>query len=211
MGQGGPVPVQEVVAVVARPTARTDAAPVPPILLRPPGRPPGRPPEEELPPPRPGGRLVELVDGVLLATPAGAAPHARAVRRLGRALEAACVPPLEVFSPLTLRLDGETEVLPDVAVVAVDEPLPSYPRDVQLVAEVLSPRSRRTDVALKARVYADARVPVFLVVDPDAVTLAVHVLRGDGYVEVARAARTSAAAVPEPVSVLLSPADLIQA
>jgi hypothetical protein len=65
-------------------------------------------------------------------------------------------------------------------------------------------------VALKARVYADARVPLFLVVDPDAVTLAVHVLSGDGYVEVASAARTGAAAVPEPVPVRLSPADLIR-
>ena len=73
-----------------------------------------------------------------------------------------------------------------------------------------SPRSRRTDVALKARVYADARVPLFLVVDPDAVTLTVHELRGDGYVEVSGATRRSAAAVPEPVPVLLSPADLIR-
>jgi Uma2 family endonuclease len=196
--------------VVARPSGRTDAAPVPPVLLRPPGRPSGRPPDQELPPARAGGRLVELVDGVLLATPADAAPHARATRRLSRALEAACDPPLEVFAPFTLRLAGETELLPDVAVVAVDEPLPRYPRDVRLVAEVLSPRSRRTDVALKARVYADARVPIFLVVDPDAVTLAVHVLRGDGYAEVARAARASAAAVPEPVPVLLSPAELVR-
>ncbi len=208
--------------MVARPADRTDAAPVPPILLRPPGwsaggppggppgEPPGRPPEVLPPPARAGGRLVELVDGVLLATPAGSAPHARAARRLGRALEAACEPPLEVFAPFTLRLEGETELLPDVAVVAVDDPLPRYPRDVRLVAEVLSPRSRRTDVALKARVYADARVPLFLVVDPDAVTLAVHELRGDGYVEVARAGRSSAAAVPEPVPVLLSPADLIR-
>ncbi len=159
---------------------------------------------------RPGGRLVEVVDGVLLATPAGAAPHARAARRLAQALEEACEPPLEVFAPFTLRLAGETELLPDVAVVAVDDPLPRYPRDVRLVAEVLSPRSRRTDVALKARVYADARVPLFLVVDPDAVTLAVHELRGDGYVEVSRATRRSAAAVPEPVPLLLSPADLIR-
>lgn len=196
--------------MVARSNARTDAAPVPPVLLRPPGRPPGRPPEEELPPGRAGGRLVELVDGVLLVTPADGAPHARAARRLSRALEAACEPPFEVFTPFTLRLAGETELLADVAVVAVDEPLPRYPRDVQLVAEVLSPRSRRTDVALKARVYADARVPVFLVVDPDAVTLSVHVLRGESYVEIARAARTSAAAVPEPVPVLLSPAELIR-
>ncbi len=196
--------------MVARPTARTDAAPVPPILLRPRGRPPGRPPDEDLPPPRAGGRLVEVVDGVLLATPADAAPHARAARRLARALEAACAPPLEVFSPFTLRLAGETEVLPDVAVVAVDDPLPRYPRDVRLVAEVLSPRSHRIDVALKARVYADAGVPLFLEVDPDAVTLAVHVLRGDSYVEAARAARSRAVAVPEPVPVLLSPADLVR-
>ena len=192
--------------MVARPTARYDAAPVPPILLRP----PGRPPDEELAPGRSGGRLVELVDGVLLATPADAAPHARAARRLTRALEAACEPPFELFSPFTLRLHGETELLPDVAVVAVDDPLPRYPQDVRLVAEVLSPRSRRTDVALKARVYADARVPLFLVVDPDAVTLAVHVLRDDGYVEVASAVRTGAAAVPEPIPVRLSPADLIR-
>lgn len=205
--------------MVARPTARSNTAP---ILLRPPGRSSGPagstgrspdddlPPDDDRPPARAGGRLVELVDGVLLATPADAALHARAVRRLARALEAASEPPLEVFAPFTLRLAGETEVLPDVAVVAVADPLPRYPRDVRLVAEVLSPRSRRTDVALKARVYADAGVPLFLVVDPDAVTLAVHALRGDGYVEVARAARGSAAPVPDPVAVLLSPADLVR-
>ena len=138
---------------------------------------------------RAGGHRVELVDGIPLVGPTLAAPHQRAVRRLARAFEAVCRPPLEVFSPFTLRVAPDTEVVPDVAVVAVDEPLPRYPRDARVVAEVLSPRSRRADVVLKGRVYADAGVPVLLVVDPDAVTLAVHVLRGAAYVEVARAAR----------------------
>ena len=132
------------------------------------------------------------------------------MRRLARAFEAVCRPPLEVFSPFTLRVAPDTEVVPDVAVVAVDEPLPRYPRDARVVAEVLSPRSRRADVVLKGRVYADAGVPVLLVVDPDAVTLAVHVLRGAAYVEVARAARAGSARLPGPVPVRLSPADLMR-
>lgn len=188
--------------MAVRPVSRAETAPVPPLLPV---------PGDDLPPPgRPGGRRVELVDGVLLVAPGVAAPHQRAARRLARAFEAACGPPLEVFSPFTLRLDGDTEVVPDVAVVAVDNPLPRYPRDARLVAEVLSPRSRRTDVALKGRVYADAGVPLFVVVDPDAVTLVVYVLRGGGYVEVARAARAGSAAVPDPVGVLLSPAELVR-
>jgi len=193
--------------VAARPEPRAGPTPRPPVPLRPVRRVPADEPAARG---RAGGHRVELVDGVLLVGPTVAAPHQRAARRLARALEAACAPPLEVFSPFTLRVADDTEVVPDVAVVAVDEPLPRYPRDARVVAEVLSPRSRRTDVALKGRVYADAGVPVFVVVDPDAVTLAVHVLRAGSYVEVARAARADAARLPGPVPVRLSPADLVR-
>ena len=192
--------------MAARPDPRADRTLAPPVPLRPVSRPftvddlPGRA----------GGRRVELVDGVLLVGPGVAAPHQRAARRLARALEPACHRPLEVFSPFTLRLADDTEVVPDVAVVAVEDPLPRYPRDARLVAEVLSPRSRRTDVALKGRVYADAGVPVFVVVDPDAVTVEVHELRGGGYLEVARAARAEELEVPEPLRVRISPAELVR-
>lgn len=193
--------------MAARAEPRAGPTPPSPVPLRSVGR---APPEEPVAPGRAGGHRVELVDGVLLVGPTVAAPHQRAARRLARAFEAACGPPLEVFSPFTLRISEDTEVMPDVAVVAVDEPLPRYPRDARVVAEVLSPRSRRTDVALKGRVYADARVPVFVVVDPDAVTLAVHVLRAGSYVEVARAARAGSARLPGPVPVRLSPDDLVR-
>ena len=190
--------------------ARPDPRPGPTLTGPVPLRPASRPLTVDDLPGRAGGRRVELVDGVLLVGPGVAAPHQRAARRLARALEAACRVPFEVFSPFTLRLADDTEVVPDVAVVAVEDPLPRYPRDARLVAEVLSPRSRRTDVALKGRVYADAGVPVFVLVDPDAVTMAVHELRGGGYVEVARAARAEAVEVPQPVRVRITPAELVR-
>lgn len=155
-------------------------------------------------------RRIEVVDGTLLIGPGVAAGHQRAARRLARALESGCAAPLEIFSPFTLRLDGDTELVPDVAVVTVPDPLPRYPRDVRLVAEVLSPRSRRTDVALKGRVYADAGIPVFVVVDPDAVTIAVHELRGAEYEQVGAAARDGSVLLPDPVPVRLSPAALLR-
>lgn len=75
------------------------------------------PRSDELPPLNPGpitraeldampddGRRHELLDGILLVTPAPAPKHQRVVRRLSRLLEDACPEALEVFfAPLAWR------------------------------------------------------------------------------------------------------------
>lgn len=149
-------------------------------------------------------RRYELIDGILLVSPGVVALHQRAAARLFSVLERRCPPDLEVLGPFTLRLARNTEVIPDLAVIRPGpDPLPRYPRDVLLVAEVLSPSTRRQDLTLKKQVYADAGVPAYWVVDPDEPSLtAYELLEGDyvlgGHVA---AADTFAAALPFAVEV----------
>lgn len=106
------------------------------------------------------GLQYELIDGILIVSPAPVPKHQRAAKVVFRLLDSTCPADLEVFfAPLDFRPDKKTSVQPDVLVVrrdAVGElnivvaPL--------LVVEVLSPSTRRKDIVLKHSVYAEAGV-----------------------------------------------------
>ncbi len=64
------------------------------------------------------GLQYELLDGLLLLTPAPVPLHQRAIRRLLLVLEAACPPSMQVFfSRLDWRPDRFTPLQPDLLVV----------------------------------------------------------------------------------------------
>ncbi|HEV2843515.1 MAG TPA: Uma2 family endonuclease, partial [Thermoanaerobaculia bacterium] len=93
-------------------------------------------------------------------------------------------------APMDVRLPSgiADPVQPDVVVfLKGNEPrweLSYYQGVPDLVAEVLSPSTRRRDRTIKMDAYRDAGVPEYWLVDPDARTVVVYVLEpGKGYTE----------------------------
>lgn len=121
------------------------------------------------------GTRRELVDGVLLVTPAPTHLHQKACALLYDALR----PYLRdravgdlLWSPADLTL-GEDEVLqPDLFVILPRHAAPGVPWEaidqLLLAVEVVSPASARADRTVKRRRYQRAGVPEYWVVDPDA-------------------------------------------
>src|SRR5699024_4268096 len=70
-----------------------------------------------------GGLQYELLDGLLLVTPAPVRAHQRAVGNLHLLLRAACRPGFEVLlAPFDWRPDRRTSLQPDLLVVRDDDP-----------------------------------------------------------------------------------------
>lgn len=130
---------------------------------------------------------TEWVDGVVVmmaATPVP--PHQRAARRLANRLELD-LPQLWVECGLTVVLPRNRERVPDIVALAHRPgPDPSeLTRGWQiqlcpvLVAEVLSPSTRREDLIRKSVEYAERGISQYWVVDPEARTIEV-LANGEG-------------------------------
>lgn len=128
----------------------------------------------------------ELSFGTLVVTPAPNTRH--------QAVAAAVVGFLVARKPPSQRVLLEAELLirPDVVkrpdVQVVDESLVGgqYVAGVPaLVVEVHSPSTKVLDLTEKRLVYAQARIPAYWLVDPDARTVTILELTADAYREVA--------------------------
>ncbi len=121
------------------------------------------------------GMRHELLDGAHFVTPAPARAHQRVLANLFGQLrrEVSTDAPVEVlFSPADIRLSHSTLVQPDLFVVAkpagpaqdrwADTPAP------RLVAEILSPATAARDRGAKRRLYLEAGVEEYWIVDIDA-------------------------------------------
>jgi len=125
-------------------------------------------------PEEPGYRM-ELLDGLLVKDPSASVPHQRVSRRLQRMLEdyfRVVDPEGEVFNaPLDLTLGRHTVVQPDLFYVAGSQKdLVQHARvdgTPTLVVEILSPSSGRKDRLQKLRIYQNAALPHYWMVDPD--------------------------------------------
>lgn len=133
------------------------------------------------------GRRHEIVDGEHVVTPAPGVQHQRVVRRLARALEDAAAAGTggEVFfAPLDVRLSPHDVVEPDVLWVSAarlaveNNRLAAIP---ELVAEVLSPSSRRIDEVLKRRRYELFGVDEVWIVDPEVEVVRVYRRQVEGF------------------------------
>jgi Uma2 family endonuclease len=111
------------------------------------------------------GLQYELLDGILLVTPAPVPQHQRAAGRLHLLLGPACPPGLEVFfAPLDWRPDLRTSLQPDLLVVRDEDiELANIRKPLVLAVEVLSPSTRRKDLVLKRSKYQDAGVSSYWV------------------------------------------------
>jgi Uma2 family endonuclease len=158
------------------------------------------------------GLQYELVDGVLLVSPAPRPVHQRALLELAVLLREACPRSMETFvAPLDFQPTRRRSLQPDICVVkAEDVEEKNVTRPPVLVVEVLSPSTRSKDLLLKRVVYAESGVPAFWVVDPDLPALSVNELRDGQYVEVAtvKADEPYDATAPFPVRVV--PAALVE-
>jgi Uma2 family endonuclease len=154
------------------------------------------------------GRRHELVDGVLLVTPAPARRHQRALINLVILLEAACPEHLEVLvAPFDVALGESTVLQPDVLVARridlTERDLPSAP---VLAVEVLSPSTRRVDLHLKRAVLEAAGCPSYWAVDPEEPAVTVWQLRDGRYVEVAHVAGAERVDLDAPYPLTVCPA-----
>jgi Uma2 family endonuclease len=169
------------------------------------------------------GHRYELIDGVLIVSPAPRLLHQRAVVELVVRLHARVAQSLEVIvAPFAVRPDGQlplfnqqTELQPDILVALrsalSEKDLPSAPL---LAVEVLSPSTRMVDLTLKKAAYERMGTASFWVVDPDVPDVRVFELDDAHgapaeYRLVAQVAGNDVLDVVRPFPLRLRPADLI--
>ena len=166
------------------------------------------------------GHRYELLDGVLIVTPAPGHLHQRAVLRLAIALDAAAPVEIETLTaPFAVRPQGllplheqSTELQPDVLAARVgdytDRDLPMAPL---LAVEVLSPSTRLFDLNLKRAAYERMGAASFWLIDPKPVELWAYELDEAGsYRQVAHALGEQVFEAQRPFPVAVSPAELLR-
>ena len=159
------------------------------------------------------GRRYELIDGMLIVSPAPAVRHQRVAFLLGMLLEDACPDDLVVFgTPVNVRFSLRSALEPDVTVARVtDSGGVRLEQTPLLVAEVLSPDSVLRDLNLKKAAYERPGIPSYWVVDPDLdqPSLRAYELDGGSYAEVAHVTGGEAFRAGKPFDVEVVPDRLV--
>jgi Uma2 family endonuclease len=166
------------------------------------------------------GHRYEVLDGVLVVSPAPRPVHQRGVARLLIALDAAAPVDVEVLpAPLAVRPQGHlpleeqlTELQPDIVVAReADYGERDLPTSPLLAVEVLSPSTRLFDVNLKRAAYERMGAPSYWLLDPATETLTAFELDADGrYQPVAKAQGEEEFAVARPFPFRTRPAGLLR-
>ncbi|MEV4260098.1 Uma2 family endonuclease [Kribbella sp. NPDC049584] len=114
------------------------------------------------------GMRYELVDGVLLVTPAPLPIHQTAVLELAVRLRSACPDDLKVFiAPTDFQPTRQRSLQPDVLVCRRADVGPRAVEKPPLLAvEVLSAATRSKDLVFKRRLYEEAGVTSYWIFDP---------------------------------------------
>lgn len=133
-------------------------------------------------------RPVELLEGVLSRMAPQGDDHAWAVGRLTTAIARRLPDGLEVAPQMPLAASDLSEPEPDLAVVPRRERRSGLHRTAALVVEV-AVTSLRRDLGIKARIYAEAGVERYWVLDLTADEAVVHTGPGpSGYARAERVA-----------------------
>lgn len=164
------------------------------------------------------GLRYELLDGVLVVSPAPSLWHQVALLALYRLVQAACPRDLYVLvAPVDWRPSTTTNLQPDLLVTRrtdlfAVEGLKNLVAPPALAVEVLSPSTRRLDRVAKLSVYQDARIPSYWLVDPSPTdpSLQALELRDGHYVEVAHVHGDEEWTAERPFPVTVRPAGLIE-
>jgi len=165
------------------------------------------------------GHRYELLDGVLVVSPAPRRRHQRGAFRLAMALDAAAPDDVEVLpAPFAVRPQGHlplseqlTELQPDIVVGRdadfTERDLPAAPL---LAVEVLSPSTRLFDLNLKRAAYERMGAASYWLLDPATETLTAFELDAAGtYQVVAEATGTQSFVVERPFPFRARPVDLL--
>ena len=156
------------------------------------------------------GLQYELLDGMLLVSPAPSKNHQRAVGRMFILLTTACPPGLEALvAPLDWRPDQLTSLQPDVLVLNTTDLHVPVSESMILAVEVLSPSTRRKDLFLKRSKYQDAGVASYWIVDPEAPSITALDLVDGRYVPVGEVTGEEVLTVEKPFPVTIIPSKLI--
>jgi Uma2 family endonuclease len=152
------------------------------------------------------GRRHELIDGEHLVTPAPDRRHQEVSGRLFFAIEShlRAHPLGEVYTaPLDVILSDVDIVQPDLIFVSNERRAvlgASVHGAPDLVIEILSPSSRRTDETAKRRLYDRMSVREYWIVDPEIEVVKVHRRADDGaFPRVAEHARDAGDALTTPL------------
>src|SRR5690625_935148 len=157
------------------------------------------------------GHRYELLDGLLIVSPAPRFRHQDVVANLYSVLRAAAPTGLKVlFAPFDVVLAENTVIQPDLLVAPrdafTDTDLPVAPL---LAVEVLSPSTRGVDLLLKKERLERAGCRHYWVVDPEEEPSVIAWDLADGvYRETARANGTELFKVTAPFPVSFTPASL---
>jgi Uma2 family endonuclease len=163
------------------------------------------------------GRRYELLDGVLLVSPAPGVWHQEVVLELAIRLRAACPPELHVvIAPFEWRRGRRTALQPDLLVARRADLLAVeggkfLGEPPVLAVEVLSSSTRRIDRLSKLSAYEEAGVDSYWLVDPDPQAPSLQALElVDGrYVEVGCPSGEQAWQAQRPFPVTIRPAALV--
>lgn len=143
------------------------------------------------------GRRYELYDGEVRVVPSPLPVHQLVAMNLVDIFRTCghTHGGLVLVSPIDIIFSDYDVIQPDVVffeasrrhLVHLDAPIRHHP---DIAVEVLSPSTRAIDRGRKMEMLAGYGVPEYWIVDPDAETIELYVLRGDGYALAQRAAGT---------------------
>jgi Uma2 family endonuclease len=115
------------------------------------------------------GRRYELVDGVLMVSPAPRIPHQFVLGELLVQLHGACPPGLFVVPGPGVRMSDDTELIPDLVVIRQDQlTARRVTRPPLLAVEIQSPSTALFDLNTKKAVYERFSIESYWIVVPDA-------------------------------------------
>jgi Uma2 family endonuclease len=135
------------------------------------------------------GNRIELVDGLVIVSPAPTSKHQRVLQQLQFAFAGAIPAEYESLPGVNIVLNNERLLIPDLAILTEPgvDAVCYKSSDVLLALEIHSPSTRAFDLALKRELYGEAGIPFLLFVDPNGDFPAMRLLElsGDGYREIA--------------------------
>lgn len=160
------------------------------------------------------GNRYELIEGEIVVSPSPRSRHQYAVVELIYLLRSACPDRLRVTTaPFDVVLSETSVVQPDVLVLDPDDADDRGLNGAPLLAvEVLSPTTRRRDLTVKKRLYEQAGVAAYWVVDAETEGLALTAwdLREGRYEAVASIAGDEEWTATVPFEVTVVPSRLVR-
>ena len=158
------------------------------------------------------GRRYELVDGVLIVSPAPQVPHQLVLTELIVLLHGTCPPGLFVVAGPGVQMSDDTELIPDLVVIRQDQLAGRRVTRAPLLAvEIQSPSTALFDLNTKKAVYERFSIESYWVVIPDRdqPEVIAFELRDGRYEQVAHVTDSQVFTATRPFDVGVVPARLV--